>query len=73
MAPLVQPAHKTREVNLRLCFSLGISNADRALVEDPVVCMGAGAFWNVGWGLHLLHDQHFWSGSFPEDRMARGE
>ncbi|OWK63181.1 Solute carrier family 12 member 8, partial [Lonchura striata] len=35
--------------------------------------MGAGAFWNVGWGLHLLHDQHFWSSSFPEDGMACGE
>lgn len=73
VAPLVQPVHKTREVNPRLCSSPGISNPDQALVEDPAVCMGAGALWNVGWGLHLLHDQHFWSGSFPEDGMACGE
>lgn len=54
-------------------FPLGVSNADQALVEDSAVCVGAGAFWNMGRRLHLLHDQHFWSSSFPEDGMARGE
>ncbi|XP_032336727.1 solute carrier family 12 member 8 isoform X2 [Camelus ferus] len=44
-----------------------------ALVEDPAVHVGASAVRDLGWCVHVLHDQHFWGGSLLEDRLAGGK
>lgn len=44
-----------------------------ALVEDPTVHVGAGAVWDLGRCVHILHDQHFWGCTVLEDRLAGGE
>ncbi|KAL6064664.1 hypothetical protein STEG23_025591, partial [Scotinomys teguina] len=44
-----------------------------ALVEGPVVHVGASAVWDLGWCVHILHDQHFWGCPFLEDRLAGGK
>lgn len=43
------------------------------MVEDQAVCVGAGAFWNLGWRFHHLHDQHLWCGSLPAHRLPGGQ
>nr|XP_012635888.1 solute carrier family 12 member 8 isoform X4 [Microcebus murinus] len=35
--------------------------------------MGASAVWDLGWCLHVLHDQHFWGCAFLEDWLAGGK
>ncbi|XP_053420379.1 solute carrier family 12 member 8 isoform X4 [Nycticebus coucang] len=35
--------------------------------------MGASAVWDLGWCVHILHDQHFWGCAFLEDWLAGGK
>ncbi|XP_063081187.1 solute carrier family 12 member 8 isoform X3 [Cavia porcellus] len=44
-----------------------------ALVEDPAVRVGAGAVRDLGWCVHILHDQHFWGCPLLKNRLAGGK
>ncbi|XP_021115284.1 solute carrier family 12 member 8 isoform X2 [Heterocephalus glaber] len=41
-----------------------------ALVEDPAVRVGACAVRDLGWCVHILHDQHLWGCSFLKNRLV---
>lgn len=56
-----------------MVFFAGHPGPAPALVEDPAVHVGASAVWDLGWCVHILHDQHFWGCPFLEDRLAGGE
>lgn len=56
-----------------MMFFAGHPGPAQALVEDPTVHVGASAVWDLGWCVHILHDQHFRSCPFLEDRLAGGE
>lgn len=56
-----------------MMFFAGRPGPVPALVEDPAVHVGASTIWDLGWCVHILHDQHFRGCPFLEDRLAGGE
>ncbi|XP_078208026.1 solute carrier family 12 member 8 isoform X9 [Callithrix jacchus] len=55
-----------------MAFPGGLGPAS-ALVEEPAVHVGACAVWDLGWCVHILHDQHLWGCALPEDWLAGGK
>ncbi len=46
--------------------------ADAAVVAVELLHLGAGSVRDVGWSLHVLHDQHLRSRHLPQDRLDGG-
>ena len=52
------------------CFLAG---NQQTMVEGELFCFRADSLWNVGWSIHVMHDQHIWGSHLPEDGMDGGE